>query len=205
MTIHQDVWIGQGAANPGIPDPAVAPLLMGLRDCLCEQVAKSINGPVCRCYVTWGSALPVQDGCLCTCEDGTGNGDGWVKLDSMEPDLAGTATALSGWCPTGWTATVSMGVYRCVPVAEETQVLPAEEVTDTSLALLSDMAALWRVLSCCTALPAGPGPGEPPPGPLDDGVRVVAWNPIDTAGGCAGGYLTIQLPLAGTNGCATWP
>lgn len=181
---------GQPIAPPAISDPSTAPALMALRDCLCEQVKQAIYGPVCRCYVAWGPALPIQDGCSCACDDDEHNGDAWVKLDSLEPDVTGTpgANELMGWCPAGWTATVTMGIYRCIPVAEGEDVLPAETVTDISLALLSDMAALWRVLSCC-------------PAAIGDGVRVVSWNPIDPAGGCAGGSLTIQLPLSGTNAC----
>lgn len=182
-----------GLASQGIPDPAAAAALMSLRDCLCQQVAQTTYGPVCRCYVAWGPALPVQDGCSCACGDsGEHNGDAWVKLDSLEPDLGGTAgnNELVGWCPPGWAATISMGVYRCLPVAEGEDVMPAEQITDISLALLSDMAAVWRVLSCCPAV-------------LGEGVRVIGWTPIDTSGGCGGGSLTIQIPLSGMNACAS--
>ena len=172
-----------------VPDPSAAPLLMALRDCLCEQATRTIYGPVCRCYVAWGPNIPIQDGCSCACgTDQENNGDAWVKLDSLDPDLiGGTGAAVQGWCPQAWAATVTMGLYRCIPVAEGDDVLPAEEVTDTSLALLSDMAALWRVLGCCDA--------------LSDGARVQTWAPIDPSGGCAGGTLTIQVPLAGTSAC----
>jgi hypothetical protein len=183
---------GPEAVPQAIPDPAAAGVLMAIRDCLCTQAESTVYGPVCRCYVAWGATLPIQDGCSCTCgEDGEHNGDAWVKLDSMEPDLTGsTATnELLGWCAPGWTATITMGIYRCIPVADGEDVLPAESVTDTSLALLSDMAALWRVMSCC-------------PAAFEGGMRVVAWSPVDALGGCAGGALTIQVPLSGT-GCPT--
>lgn len=191
MMLQQDWWPGQDPTMPTIPDPAAAPVLMALRDCLCEQMTRTVYGPVCRCYVAWGPALPIQDGCSCACDDEQHNGDAWVKLDSIEPDLSGSSTVndLMGWCPPGWTATISMGTYRCIPVAEADSVLPDQEVTDISLALLSDSAALWRVLSCCREA-------------LADGVRVLAWTPIDPSGGCAGGALTLQVPLSGT-GCPT--
>lgn len=182
--------LGQAPPRQEIPDPAAAGLLMKLRDCLCNELARSVLGPPCRCYVAWGATLPIQDGCDCSCGlDGEHNGDAWVKLDSMEPDLGGTPSSneLIGWCAPGWTATISMGSYRCIPTPEGgDEVLSAEEVTDTSLALLSDMAAVWRVLSCCTQA-------------LDDGLRVFGWTPIDASGGCAGGALTIQVPLSGTS------
>jgi hypothetical protein len=199
-------WVG--ATPPAIPDPAAAAALMSLRDCLCREVARTVYGAVCRCYVAWGAALPTQDGCSCDCGDSSErNGDAWVKLDSMEPDLTGTPSAneMMGWCAPAWTATMTLGIYRCIPVAEGENVMAADQVTDTSLALLSDMAALWRVLNCCRT--TGPdinpaSPGAPAVGAaLDDGVRVIAWSPIDASGGCAGSSLTIQLPLSGASGC----
>jgi hypothetical protein len=175
--------------NPAISDSAAAPILMALRDCLCREVAKTIFGSVCRCYVAWGAVLPMQDGCFCTCEP-DGNGDAWVKLDSLDPDLSATSGAgVQGWCPTGWVATLSMGIYRCIPVGEADEVLDHTVVTDTSLALLSDMASLWRAFSCCESV-------------IENGVRVATWTPIDPAGGCAGGALTIQVPLAGSSSCS---
>lgn len=181
---------GQVLPRQEVPDPAAAAVLMQLRDCLCNELSRSTFGPACRCYVTWGAQLPIQDGCSCSCGlHDEHNGDAWVKLDSLEPDLAGTPSGneLVGWCAPGWTATITLGAYRCVPVPEEgDEPLAAEAMTDTSLALLSDMAAMWRVLSCC-------------PGILENGLRVIGWTPIDASGGCAGGSLTIQLPLAGTS------
>lgn len=179
-----------GPVQP-ISDPIAAALLMELRACVCREVARTVLGPVCRCYVAWGATLPIQDGCSCQCGiDGEHNGDAWVKLDSLEPDLGSSlgGNDLIGWCPPGWLASITMGVYRCVPVAEAEDVPAAEDVTDVSLALMSDMAALWRVLSCC-------------PAALGEGVRVLGWNPIDVSGGCAGSYLSVQVPLAGTNSC----
>jgi hypothetical protein len=172
-----------------ISDPTAAALLVGLRDCLCQQITRATYGPVCRCYVAWGPTLPIQDGCSCACGDfDEHNGDAWVKLDSLDPDLeGGTAAGVQGWCPQAWVATVSIGVYRCIPTAQDDDVLPATEVTDISLALLSDMAAVWRVLACCDV--------------LQEGARVLSWTPIDPAGGCAGGYLSIQVPLAGSTVC----
>lgn len=177
-------------APNAIPDHASAPLLMQIKDCLCQELVKTILGPVCpdRCYVAWGQGLPVQDGCACDCTGG--NGDAWVKLDGESPDFEsglGSSSSTSWTCPSSWISTVTFGVYRCVPIPEDDGVLPGSQITDTSLALASDKAALWRVVACCPA--------------LQDGVRVVGWQPIDNSGGCAGGQMTIQLPLAGV-GCA---
>jgi hypothetical protein len=179
---------GTVATPTPIPDPTAAPLLQALRQCLCEQTESTVLGPVCRCYVAWGANLPVQDGCMCVCDDTGHNGDAWVKLDSLEPDtVAAGGTGQLGWCPAGWMASVTLGIYRCVPTPEQDSVLPSDVITDISLALLSDMAAVWRVLGCCDA--------------LQDGVRVVTWAPIDAGGGCAGGALSIQIPLAGISAC----
>ena len=188
------IVLPDGAPLPGAPSiappPVATALLMALRSCLCDLLKATTLGPACRCYLAWGSGFPIQDGCSCVCEgplpDGVEhNGDAWVKLDGLDPD---GGIDDRGWCAPAWLATITLGVYRCTPVPEEDEVPDADEVTDTSLALASDMTALFQVRACCTA--------------LDEGARVLTWSPFDITGGCGGSYLTLQVPLAGTStGC----
>lgn len=167
-----------------IEDLAAAPLLMSLKDCLVREAARTKFGPVRDHYLAWGVTLPAQDGCLC---DDEGNGEAWVKLDSFGPDLAaGGGNAGNGWCPPGWVALISLGIYRCVPTPEGDEVLAGRIKTDISLALHSDKAALFRTLACCDQ--------------TKNNFRGGDFLPIDAAGGCAGGMLTLQLPLMG-GGC----
>jgi len=167
-----------------LADLATGPLLMSLKDCLVQQAARTRFGRVRDHYLAWGVTLPAQDGCLC---DGEGNGEAWVKLDTFGPDLAaGGGSAATAWCPPGWVALVTMGLYRCVPVPQEDEVLPGTVKTDTTLALLSDKAALFSTLSCCAQ--------------TKDVFRGGEFTAVDVAAGCAGGVLALQIPLAG-EGC----
>lgn len=168
-------------------DNLVAPLLLELRDCLCEQLKRTIAGPVCRCMVVHNFSLPVMDGCDCTCEP-AGQGDGWVRLVRLEPELSFNPVGSSA-CPVGWQAVIELGAYRCVQVPEEAEPLPAQTVTDDALKLLSDMNAMLRVLGCCPAF-------------ADRDVGVELWQPIGPSGGCAGGTLQIRVALpGGPGGC----
>lgn len=173
-----------------LSDSLVAPLLVALRDCLCEQLKSSMYGPVCRCMIVHGFALPIMDGCDCDC-DQEGQGDAWVRLVRLEPEV--TLQMVSPQpCPTGWQAVVEMGSYRCVPTpddGEEELPMDARVVTDSALALLADMNALLRVLGCCDAL-------------RDRDVGVDFWQAVGPSGGCAGGTLQIRVALpGGPGGC----
>lgn len=171
-----------------LSDPLVAPLLVALRDCLCEQLASTMYGPPCRCMVVHNFTLPAMDGCDCSCDDG-GQGDAWVRLVRLEPELTADLVHAHA-CPVGWQAVIELGTYRCVPTpddGEEFLPLDARVVTDTALQQLSDMNALLRVLQCCPVL-------------IDREVGVDYWQAVGPAGGCAGGALQIRVALSGGPG-----
>jgi hypothetical protein len=176
--------------DPGLVDALVAPLLLELRDCAVKQLGLSIAGPVCRAFLAWGGAPPVMDGCHCGCQVSpgvTGNGDAWVRLSNLGPDPAMVPRGVAAGCPTGYVATIGIGHYRCIPIPDDGSALPAQTMTDTALMLLSDAAALRRVLTCCTALTDDTRTGQ--------GTLVVqGYNPI-RAGDCGGGELLIRVPL----------
>lgn len=167
-----------------LSDNLVAPLLVELRDCLCSQLARTPAGPVCRCMLLHNFSLPPMDGCDCTCENG--RGDGWVRLVRLEPEVSLNLTHPTV-CPTGWLATIELGVYRCVPLDDSPAAMPAQQVGDIALEMLADMAALIRVLGCCPAL-------------ADRDVGVDYWQPVGPAGGCAGGTLQIRVAISGGPG-----
>lgn len=167
-----------------LSDSLVAPLLVELRDCVCAELARSIAGPVCRCAIAHSVVTPTMDGCDCECEDG--QGDAWVRLVRLEPEESLEIVGPSV-CPTGWQAVIELGVYRCVPLPEEDEVLEEQVVSDTALAALADMNALIRVLGCCTAL-------------RDAFTGVEFWQPVGPSGGCAGGTLQIRVAISGGPG-----
>lgn len=166
-----------------VADTLVAPLLRALRDCLCAQLQTSPLGGTCRCMIVHSSALPVMDGCDCSCDGGT-QGDAWVRLVRLDPDTALFAT-IASVCPPGWQAVIELGTYRCVPIPEEgVEILPESQVDATTMNLLGDMHALLRTVACCPVL-------------RDLSVGVEFYSPIGAEGGCAGGILQLRVALSG--------
>lgn len=189
-------------------DEQFAPLLLQLRDCLAAELSRSLAGPVCRAYVEWRAVPPVMDGCHCECadEDGNaGNGDAWVRLAQVEPDqgtgsfTTGRNVVGVGGCPPSWFATIGLGSYRCIPIPEQGEPLPADTITATALMLHSDIAAYQRVLACCELFRGTDaddlGLGAP-------GIQSI--TPIRAAD-CGGGELLFRLPVRTGVGCPPWP
>jgi hypothetical protein len=179
--------------SPARADTLISPLLLALRDCLCDQLRSSVAGPVCRCAVVHTQALPVMDGCECRCAERdvdtelVGRGDASVRMVRLDPDLA--LVGGPGPCPTGWQALISMVTYRCVPTPEADELLDPQTLTDTTLELNSDLAAMLRVLQCCPEL-------------ADRDVSVDLAQPIGPTGGCAGWELQLRVALpTGPGGC----
>lgn len=169
-----------------ISDALVAPLLLELRDCLCAELRRTMLGAACRCMVVHSVTVPVADGCDCECD--AGQGEAWVRLVRLEPEISLNPIAAQS-CPAGWQAVIELGIRRCIPIPDEGEPLPERTVTDTALELLSDQAATLRVLGCCPAL-------------TDLSFGVDFWQPDGPAGGCAGGTLQIRVALpGGPGGC----
>lgn len=175
-----------------IVDTLVDPLLLALRDCLCEQVARTSLGPTCRCMVVHGFTSPTMDGCDCECtvEDDptvTGHGDSWVRLVRLDPDLT-DGSLVSGVCAPGWQAVIELGTYRCAPVPEDGQPLEAAVLTAFSMKMGSDRSALLRTVRCCSEL-------------RDRDYAVDFYSPLGPSGGCSGGLLQLRVALPSEAGC----
>lgn len=170
-----------------LSDSLVAPLLVSLRECVRAQLARSISGPVCRASLRHSVVTPTMDGCDCECPEG--QGDAWVRLVRLEPDVSNdTGGGLQpSSCAPSWLAYVEIGVYRCVPLPEEGEALPEQTEHVISLDALSDMNALLRVLTCCPTL-------------RDTFTAVDFWQPLGPSGGCAGGALQFRVAILGGAG-----
>lgn len=165
-----------------LSDSLAAPLLVALRECVRAQLARSTSGPVCRASIRHSVVTPAMDGCDCQCADG--QGDAWVRLVRLEPDVDNAGAVAPSACPTAWLAVIELGVYRCVPLPEEGEALPEQTEHVISLDALSDMNALLRVLTCCLAL-------------ADAFIGVDFWQPLGPSGGCAGGMLQFRASILG--------
>lgn len=187
-----------------LADPLVGPLLIALKNCLCEALTRTMSGPVCRCYIAWDQGIPVMDGCMCECADNAGRkgvGDGWVRLVSVDRNLGqglgiGAGGSPYGWdsqaCPLGWIATVELGAARCHPVPEGDELPGEQEITDLSLYRLSDYRAMREAVKCCPYLN-----DERKPRPHLAG----SFTPLGASGGCSGGAMTVQVELSEVDRC----
>lgn len=173
-----------------VVDTLVSPVLLELRDCLRNELVQTTRGPVCRCALVHGFTLPPMDGCHCECGLSLGGrpaqGDAWVRLVRMEPDLS-LLRLTPQQCAPSWQVVVEIGTYRCAPVTEDGSALPEQEVTALALDMASDRAALLRVFGCCVAL-------------RDRDTLVDFYQPIGPEGACVGGVLQFRIAVGG-GGC----
>ncbi|KGI79383.1 hypothetical protein IL38_24105 [Actinopolyspora erythraea] len=191
--------MGEETTQP-IIDRLIAPVMLELRDCLCRELARTVAGPVCRCYLDHGPNPPIMDGCQCECwgtsesgEPWHGNGDGWVRLVKTDPDTGQGARSPLGAagaaaCPLGWVATLEIGAYRCVELPEDGAPPSGDTLTAMSLMLASDRAAMERTLACCDAL-------------AEASAESSGYLPA-RQGGCGGGTIQLRIPFTIGDPCA---
>jgi hypothetical protein len=180
---------GPTADDERLADDLVGPLLLGLRDCLADELVHTLSGRVVRAYVPWDSGTPVMDGC--DCRSTNGQGDAWARFVRMDPQrstLGSTGVGDPAGCPPTWVAVIELGVARCHPVPSSAAPLDPQLITDTALLRLSDGRALRRVARCCRALDRFP-------------TSVGSIVPLPPQGGCSGVVLTIQVEIAKTDKC----
>lgn len=118
------------------------PIMLSLRDCLCEEIAASGLPPVCRCEVMPGAA-PVYD----FIEEG----QAWVRLVSAFPSLIfPTQDQTPRNCATPRVGQFEVGIIRCAPMMSEGGDAPsAEEEFEAVRLQLADMQAMRRAIQCC--------------------------------------------------------
>lgn len=136
-------------------DTSVYPTMVQLKDCLCLELQKSELGTPCFCDIMPGTSdgfIDVEcDGEVEGC-DGCGGcgGSAWVRLVQVFPSsrLPEQEVGLGGG--TFLAAQLEVGVARCITVVDSDGTAP-DAVTQhmDTRALLADMAAMRRAISCC--------------------------------------------------------
>lgn len=114
--------------------------------CLCEQLANTLGGSVCRCCLEPGQAVPMDVCCDC----GHGNGKAAVRLAQLVP-----VGQPRGRCAADdrWQAVFEMTVQRCAaPMRDDGQPPSCEEVTRDAAVAIDDAAAMRHAALCCPAL-----------------------------------------------------
>lgn len=149
----------------------VASALLG---CLCDRLAETLGGPVCRCCLEPGQSVPMDVCCDC----GKGNGKASVRLAAVTPvaQARGRCTA-----DDRWVATLEMQVHRCAaPLQADGQPPTCAQVTRDAAVAMDDAAAMRRAVICCPAL---------------DGLEATpgVWTPLGPLGGCHGGLMLVTV------------
>lgn len=179
---------GAVTAPTPVADRLTYPTASALRDCLAEQLAATLFGPVCRVGVRYGAAgAAAFDGCDCTCTDPAGQGAAWVRVVQVAPAPIDGRGARSGGpiratpCRAPWLVTYELGVTRCYPVSNDGAPLPVDQVDATAQRFLSDQSAIMRAVNCCPKLDQ------------HSGVEFVRLDALGPSGGCAGAVATIRV------------
>jgi hypothetical protein len=162
------------------PDPVIAPMLIKLKDCMCEYLSNPattpLGGGLCECCLVWSDRV-FTDGCDCECTDGS-RGRAYVRFVSARGRESQTRGAPG--CPSGLEVTIELGIIRCYTPTEgvpDCEVLEAE-----ALVALADLHALRRIVSCCNALPKR--------------YTMDLAQPVGPQGGCIGGTMQLTFPTS---------
>lgn len=153
-----------------------------LLDCLCEQLALTTGGPVCRCCLSLGPA-PVD---CCDCDGAGTNGEAFVRVARIYPSMGRfpQQSVEHHRCRnTGLAVELELGVYRCSrQVTEDGSAAScADTIRDVEVAL-DDAAAMRRALCCFDGPDRGP-------------LVIGQWLPYGPEGGCMGGSMSITLQV----------
>lgn len=167
-----------------LTDDLATPLATELLACLCEQMAQ-VTAPPASCCLRNGDVTPWLMGLT---EDECCSGLAWVRVESFFPGFPEQETAV----PVGndipnWSLTLEMGAIRCGPFS---RLVPAcDEWTETTQRVLEDSYAMRQAFCCFVD-----GTHRQPVARARKGSVVPgAWQPLETAGGCAGGIMNLTV------------
>lgn len=170
-------------------DDLALPVAEALLGCLCDALAQTVRGPVCRCSLVPGEA-PTVDVC-CDC-DGPGQGQGSVRLVQLYPTTAFPDPSVDLTMPAAllsWAGVFELAVFRCVATVDDDGTAPsADELAADAAAVADDAAAMRTAVRCCF-------PGTAAAGGCGSVVLPGPWSPSGPSGGCAGGQMTVTVDL----------
>lgn len=165
--------------TPEQADPVLGPKLQSFLACVCAELAAA-GRPVCHCCLVWGASKPPADYCDCDCEDGSGQA--FVRVVRLDPQSTGNRTQTMKCQPVRVRAWIEAGVYRCVPVGDESGPPTCDERTDSAWGFIRDARALRSAVACCDALKR-------------DRIEFMSQDPADVSGGCSGVSLQFTLDV----------
>lgn len=163
-------------------DTMVLPLAEDLLACLCEAVAEGPNPPASCCL---RPGTNVAQG-VSEFEDECCEGLAWVRVvrvfpsggDIGFPEVNQATTACS---PPSYGIELEMGIYRCAPTGDATNLPTCDEWTAATEQVLHDAASMRRAWCCFRDNHA------------NDAKLVNQWIPVNVQGGCTGGTISILI------------
>jgi hypothetical protein len=163
-------------------DQSVSPVLLDLLDCLRTEVDRLLHPPA-NVSLRPGSVMELlmsqgRDEC---CE-----GVAWVRVIQVYPSSTFPIQDLvwDGPCgPAAWAVQVELGVARCAPTPDMSEI-PSSDVWDAlSLQVMDDAAAVRKAVCCYTA------------SNLDRMILEGQWLPTAVEGGCVGGAQILTVAI----------
>lgn len=164
-----------------IADDMVWPIMEAMVACLESQV---------RCLVKPPQVVAARPGdrielLLAQNRDECCEGLGWVRNVTTypsesfpDPDTAATACG-----PSAWAVVLEVGIARCAPVPDGSEIPSGEDWDNTTAAVMADMAAIIRAVRVFKEL-----------SDYEDTLWLVgAWLPLTTEGGCVGGAMQVTI------------
>lgn len=162
-------------------DLSLTPVIDDLLACLADEVAL-VADPPAQVMLRPGTQIELL---LSTTRDECCEGLAWVRPVSIYPSASfpvQDADYRHCW-PVQWAAVLEMGVARCAPTPEASQLTSAQEWDAVTHAVLDDAAAMRRAMCCFTML-------------RPDWMYLIGlWQPIATEGGCLGGTMLVTVML----------
>jgi hypothetical protein len=154
------------------PDTTVWPLLVELKECLCQELttAELLPGD-CFCGILPGSDVPYD----------YNNGMAWVRLTGANPSrtFPNTAVYTTG-CGAPLAFGVEVGALACIPGLAPGGAFPTTEVRQEAASIqIATMQAMRRAITCC--MPKG----------LE--ILLQSYTPIGPEGGLVGGTWTASI------------
>lgn len=165
-----------------LQDPLARPIADSLLNCLAAQVAELEYPPAQVCLRAGASVEPQ----LSTTTDECCDGLAWVRHADTVPSSSFPAAdeVVSRCGPLGWAVTFELGIVRCAPTPDPTDLITCAQWTDLSYRLMDDDAAMLRAVVCCLAA-----------ADTDRRYTVGSYTPLAVAGRCAGGTRTVTVQV----------
>lgn len=166
---------------PTLTDPSVLPVATSLLACLQETLGETAAPPK-SVSLRVGSQVELL---LSQTRDECCEGVGWVRVALIYPsdNFPQPNTEWTSCSPLQWAAVLELGVARCAPTPEATDMPSGDEWNAVAEAILADAAAMRQALCCFADVET------------DRMYLPGLWQPLPVEGGCVGGFMQVTVAI----------